>query len=282
MIAKKERVVLFGAGNNGIRLCKEFQEQKGKAEVVAFVDDYKTGSLMGIPIIKIEDLMNVNFDTIFIASTAMKSIRQRLLDMGIEQYRIAESDIEKGAMARETFLKRCAEELNRREIKGNVAEAGVFQGDFAAVINKAFPERMLYLFDTFVGFDKRDTSVEKGWSDDPWRANQLKETSVELVLSKMAYPDKCIIKQGYIPETFQDIDDCFCFVNLDMDLYQPTWNALQWFWPRMVENGVVLIHDYYDKTGVYSNLKDAVKQFVDAHAVKFLPIGDDLSVALIK
>lgn len=282
MIVKKERIVLFGAGNNGIRLCKEFQERKNKAEIVAFVDDYKTGSLMGIPVIKPDELINVNFDTIFIASTAMKSIRKRLLDMGIEQYRIGESDIEKGAMARETFLKRCAEELNRRGIKGNVAEAGVFQGDFAAVINEVFPNRMLYLFDTFSGFDERDTSVEKGWSDDPWRANQLKETSVELVLSKMAHPGKCIVKKGYIPETFQGVDDSFCFVNLDMDLYQPTWNALQWFWPRMVENGVILIHDYYDKTGVYSNLKNAVIRFADAHSVKLLPIGDDLSVALIK
>lgn len=81
MIAKKERIILFGAGNNGIRLCKEFQERKSKAEVVAFVDDYKTGSLMGIPIIKPDDLIKVNFDTIFIASTAMKSIRKRLLAM---------------------------------------------------------------------------------------------------------------------------------------------------------------------------------------------------------
>lgn len=41
-------------------------------------------------------------------------------------------------------------------IEGSVAEAGVYQGNFSAVINKCFPTRKLYLFDTFEGFDSKE------------------------------------------------------------------------------------------------------------------------------
>ena len=45
--------------------------------------------------------------------------------------------------------------------KGECAEAGVFEGDFAKWINQYFPDRKLYLFDTFEGFDMRDIEKEK-------------------------------------------------------------------------------------------------------------------------
>lgn len=40
-------------------------------------------------------------------------------------------------------------EINSKNIKGNVAELGVYKGKFARYINKMFPDRNLYLFDTF-------------------------------------------------------------------------------------------------------------------------------------
>src|SRR6266540_1215034 len=52
-------------------------------------------------------------------------------------------------------------EIKKRNLKGNVAELGVYKGKFAKHINKFFPERKLYLFDTFEGFDNRDITSEK-------------------------------------------------------------------------------------------------------------------------
>lgn len=42
---------------------------------------------------------------------------------------------------------------NAMEIEGEMAEAGVRDGAFAKYINKYFPEKKLYLFDTFEGFN---------------------------------------------------------------------------------------------------------------------------------
>ena len=53
----------------------------------------------------------------------------------------------------------CAEEIYRNEVKGSVAEAGVYKGDFAQYINAFFPGRKCYLFDSFNGF-KNDCVVQ--------------------------------------------------------------------------------------------------------------------------
>ncbi len=76
-------------------------------------------------------------------------------------------------------------EIYRKNIPGAVAEAGVYQGDFAKYINIIFPDRKLYLFDSFEGFEKEsvhydcDNSVQvQEWID------TLKDTSIELVMKK--------------------------------------------------------------------------------------------------
>jgi len=274
----KERIILFGAGLTGQELYKKYANAASEYEVVAFADDYKPGTLFGLPILKPEELVAYEYDTILIASTAVKSIRKRLVSLGINNLRISKSEVELSLIARDCFVMRTAEEFSRLHIDGSVAEAGVFQGEFASVINQAFPQKRLYLFDTFTGFDERDKALEGSWVQTRDWGKNMEETSIELVLSKMPHPERCIIRQGYVPETFDGIEDTFCFVNLDMDLYLPTHNALQWFWPRMVQGGTILIHDYYN----YPNLKNAVIQFTEKHHILAMPIGDNASIALIK
>ena len=248
--------------------------------VVAFADNFKTGTLFDLPILRPEDLLNFDFDTVVIASVAAAAIRSKLLSLGIPNGKISSSYVEISAAGRDTFLKNVSREIIRKKLDGAVAEAGVFQGDFASLINKYFSNKKLYLFDTFEGFDARDLANEEGYKHES--GDHFKETSVELVMSKMAHPENVIVKKGYVPETFEDVNEKFCFVNLDMDLYQPTYVALEWFWPNMVTNGVILVHDYFYESGQFPNLKKAVIKFAEENDVKTMPIGDDLSIALIK
>lgn len=278
----KERVVIFGAGGSGKKLFERYKNSDSNVEIVAFADNFKTGTLFDLPILSPEDLLSYDYDSIIIASVAAEPIREKLLEIGIPVSRISSSYIEVAAQARDVFLKREADELHRKNLSGAVAEAGVFQGDFAKLINRYFPEKNLYLFDTFTGFDERDIEAEDGYEQDPERGEHFKQTSVDLVMSKMVHPEKVIIKQGYVPETFEGVEEQFCFVNLDMDLYQPTLAALKWFWPRMVDGGVILIHDYFDETGTFPNLKKAVIRFTEENHINSIPIGDDLSIALVK
>lgn len=51
----------------------------------------------------------------------------------------------------------------------------------------------------------------------------------------MPNPENIIIKKGFFPDTAVDIEDTFCFVHLDMDIYQSTMDGLHFFWSKMVE-----------------------------------------------
>lgn len=72
----------------------------------------------------------------------------------------------------------------------------------------------------------------------------------------------------------------FCFVNLDMDLYLPTYNGLCFFRDKMTEQGVILVHDYY--SAGYKGVKAAVEEFLKEYGegVNKYPIGDGVSIML--
>lgn len=93
------------------------------------------------------------------------------------------------------------------------------------------------------------------------------------------FPDKVIIKKGYFPETTTDIEDSFCFVNLDVDIYESTKCGLTYFYPRMEKGGIIMIHDYnnYDTPGV----KKAIDEFALKNDVNIVMVSDDLGSAII-
>ena len=130
-------------------------------------------------------------------------------------------------------------EIYQQKIPGSVAEVGVYQGDFARLINLFFPDRKLYLFDTFEGFPEEHAKIDRdklfSSADQDW-----KDTSIELVMSKMIFKENVIIRKGIFPETAKDIQEPFCFVSIDADLYQPTKDALEFFYPKLSRGGISL------------------------------------------
>ncbi|GHS96329.1 hypothetical protein AGMMS50276_14530 [Synergistales bacterium] len=183
------------------------------------------------------------------------------------------------------FVEAFAVHVHQRCIEGNVAELGVYQGDLAKEINRVFPDRKLYLFDTFEGFDKRDYIEEReknayfNRDDGIFSIVKLDDTAVDIVAGKLPNPDQCFIKKGYFPDTFDIENEMFCFVNIDTDLYAPTKAGLERFYPRMSRGGAILIHDYQ---GSLNGVTMAVDEFIRENRLVAMPIGDYLSVAVIK
>jgi O-methyltransferase len=182
---------------------------------------------------------------------------------------------------RHASLRLIAEEIRERNLEGAVAELGVFKGDFAQLINVAFPERKLYLFDTFEGFDERDVKVEldNGYSNAA--AKDFTSKSVDIVMKKMKYPDKCVIQKGYFPETTRGVDENekFVFVSIDADLYEPIYNGLCYFFPRLEKGGYIFIHDY--NAMIYSGSKAAVRKFSAEYNVPFFPLNDNCGSVIV-
>lgn len=154
----------------------------------------------------------------------------------------------------------CVQEIKSNGIKGNVAEFGVFQGDFAKYINRAFYDRVLYLFDTFEGFEEQEATreKEKGHAGDAF-VERFKNTSVGTVIKKMEWPESVVIKKGLFPESLEGLDDTFAFVSIDVDFELSIYEGLTYFYPRLEKGGYLFVHDYNSAT--LKGVRNAVTEY---------------------
>lgn len=279
----KKRVVIFGATDTGKRI---YSEIKHEADVLFFVDEDKRKwgtKIDAVDVAAPERLRQAEYDCIYIGVlTYYREVLQLLEQMDIPKDKINGRYVEVPTFARIECLRSIREMLADDGIDtGAVAELGVYQGDFAKEINAVFPDRTLYLFDTFEGFHADDCSVEvdRGFMKSG-RTGYFSNTSEEMVLEKMRCPEKCVICKGFFPQSAAGVEDCFCFVNLDADLYAPTLAGLEFFYPRMVDGGVILVHDYFSKA--FLGAKEAVKEYCGTKKIGYVPIGDTLSIAIRK
>ncbi|MEP6795809.1 MAG: TylF/MycF/NovP-related O-methyltransferase [Saprospiraceae bacterium] len=173
---------------------------------------------------------------------------------------------------RYSSLELVAHEIISNNIPGNVAELGVYQGVFASKINEMFADRKLYLFDTFEGFSEKDKAWEKNLNTSKNIDQDFSDTSVEYVLKNMKYRKNCIIKAGYFPESANDVEDTFCFVSIDTDLYQPIYEGLNFFFPRLHQGGCIFIHDFNNVT--FPGARQAVMKFCNENQVGYFPLSD--------
>lgn len=276
---KLKKAYIFGAGHVGRNLLTQAMKE---FEIIAFLDNDKTkweSTFDGFTIYKPEIIVDADYDVVITASLAGFNLMiEQLIDLGVPQEKICTDYVVSTVQSRIVFLERLAWMFHEKGLQGCVAECGVFMGEFAREINRVFPNHKFYLFDTFSGFDERDVAHESKNQYSELEAGHFNITTEELVLSKLPNPNTCIIRKGYFPETTEGLDETFCFVNLDFDLYQPTLAGLEYFAPRMVKGGVILVHDYF--AAGFRGVKAAVNDFNKANEYNVIPIGDGLSVLL--
>lgn len=277
-----KKAILFGASNGGIRI---FYLLSKEYEVVAFSDNNKEKQgkyLFGKPIINPINIKNYDYDFIIITNKFGKEIKKQLIDdYGVEKENIIDYYTNNFYDFRIGILRMVADEINRKNLKGNVAELGVYLGEFAQYINEEFSKSKLYLFDTFEGFNKEDVNFdkEKGYSIS--EQGEYNNSDINSVLNKMKYKENCIVKKGYFPQTAEGLDESFIFVSLDVDLYKPTYEGLKYFYPRMVTGGYIFIHDYNNI--FYSGVKKALDDYCELKDIKYIPICDlGGSVVIVK
>lgn len=138
---------------------------------------------------------------------------------------------------------------------GAFAELGVWRGHSARLMHDLAPERTLYLFDTFEGFDRRDVT-------DPTHLAHFRDTSVAQVRAFLGDPANLLIISGRFPDAAHLVPDGerFAFVHLDCDLPGPTRAALAFFYPRLSPGGIIVVHDY--NSGRWPGLREAVDGFM--------------------
>lgn len=286
-----EKIIIFGIGtmvlNKESSFWKYLKSNNYVDKIMAYTDLNEakaTDSLDGIPFVSPDKITTMEYDKIIIGTiTSCIKIKNYCLNiLNIPSNKIDATIAEYPTISRIEFLKNFSNMVYEKNLIGNVAEGGVFEGNFAAVINKYFPDRTLYLFDTFDGFNDNDLVYEKIDINKHIQKERFNVTNLtpEKILEKMEYPDNIIICKGYFPDTTKGIEDKFVFVNLDFDLYKPTLEGLKYFYFRLVKNGVILVHDFFNES--YTGVKKAVTEFCEENNLSYIPIGDTLSIIIVK
>lgn len=271
--------IIFGASDTGKRI---FGNVAKKYNILAITDNdsRKWGQyLQGVKIISPVEAVKLCADVYIIASLpGLKAIKKQLNELQIDESKIDDSYVISPLESRRVFLEKYSLLLNEWEEEGSVAEAGVFEGDFAEYINEYFPTKRCHLFDTFEGFDERDLKKEGEFSEA--LVGDYSNTSISMVMEKMKYPEMVVIHKGFFPETAKGIEERFCFVNLDLDLYEPTYAGLLFFENRMTKHGIILVHDYFARN--FRGPKEAVDRYLSERpSARILPIGDGISIMVI-
>lgn len=176
----------------------------------------------------------------------------------------------------------CAQRIIDCNIEGEIAELGVFQGDFSCLLNRKFQDRKLFLFDSFAGFDDKEAreAVKDGRISDDF-SKMFSNTSVDIVRNRMLTKDNVHIYPGYfptsVPSTLEQVK--FAFVSIDVDLELSTYEGLAFFYPRLVEGGYIFIHDYQAISGI----EQAIYRYINETGVslKLVPLGDTSGTVVI-
>lgn len=172
-----------------------------------------------------------------------------------------------------------------RGLAGATCEAGVYRGLASYLLCRerraedgAFDGTGHFAIDSFEGL-----SVPGERDADPGCAGRFGDTSVELVRDVLGgFPRVKLIK-GWIPRALDALpEQRYRFVHVDVDLHDPTRSCLEYFYPRLVCGGVLVVDDYGPwPTGEWPGCRIAVHEFCAELCVAFAAL-DTGNVVIVK
>ena len=138
-----------------------------------------------------------------------------------------------------------------KEHGGAFAEVGAFGGDSAEIVCRTKGDRHFYIFEAFGGLPSPTSGI-----DNRFRLGLFASGEKALRRRLQHYTNTSVIA-GYFPDTADCIlHEKFSLVHIDLDLYEPTYAALKFFYPRLLPGGRIITHDYSQAEGVWRAVDD--------------------------
>lgn len=132
------------------------------------------------------------------------------------------------------------------EFDGVFAEFGVAKGGSLELLAKMYPERKIIGIDSFKGLP---APMDFEWHKEGDFALSDDEFNQMRLRFQYEMPNVTLLK-GFSPGVFGLIADLtFAFVHIDVDMYSSVSEAIDFFYPRLVNGGMLLFDDYgFDTT----------------------------------
>lgn len=135
-----------------------------------------------------------------------------------------------------------------RTVPGDIAECGVFRGAGSFLMLKAneATDKNFHGFDSFEGLsDPGGQDLVLNEYTFQWKKHDLSIDESVSSSNLRAFRDRIHFYKGWIPTRFKEVEDTvFSLIHIDVDLYEPTRDALEFFYPRLSSGGVVICDDY--------------------------------------
>lgn len=127
--------------------------------------------------------------------------------------------------------------------EGDIAEVGIYKGGSFKLLCELFPDRSILGFDTFEGLP-----LDKWNPREVHKPGEFSDTSLEGVtnfLSPDGKPSNWTLTVGIFPgSAYSFVWKTFAFVHIDTDFYECVKDSIDWFWPRLVDDGIMVFDDY--------------------------------------
>jgi hypothetical protein len=169
-------------------------------------------------------------------------------------------------------------------LPGAWAECGVFRGFSALLLariaraaGRSSDGAGLHLIDSFEGLSApgpADGVIEATTQDGrrvllPSHEKGHFATAESHVRAALADHPAVSIHAGWVPQVLDGLPALpWAFVHIDVDLYQPTLDALSYFHPRMAPGGIIVNDDY--RSPLFPGAGRAWDEYCDRHGLPFV------------
>ena len=124
-------------------------------------------------------------------------------------------------------------------IDGDFAECGTYLGSSAAFM-AASCRTSLHLFDSWDGVSKLTEFDNNLYLDQNFKCD------IDLAKKTLSKYDNVNFYKGWIPDRFNEVENKkFSVVHIDVDLYEPAKASIEFFWPKIIPGGFMVI-DFHD------------------------------------
>ncbi len=168
-----------------------------------------------------------------------------------------------------TFIK------DNESVKGDILELGSYKGGttimIAHFLKKIKSVKKVFACDAFIGLpydDKFSTRAKNS-------VGMFSDTSAKLVLDKFRkfeVDDKIQLLEGLFEDTLNEklTNSNFSIVLIDCDLYDATKYCLEFVYPRLNKNGLIILDDYQNLENPEWGETKAADEFCSSYGTKVI------------
>jgi O-methyltransferase len=158
------------------------------------------------------------------------------------------------------------------EIEGAIVECGVWRGGMIAGLASVFGlKKSYYLFDSFEGLptaEKIDGMAAIQWQSEKYSPLYFDNCKAEMSFAENAMSislpstEKVFYVKGWFNKTLntENFNDNIALLRLDADWYESTMSCLEFFFPKVVSGGLIIIDDYHMWEGCSKAVHDYLSQ----------------------